>query len=97
MSVVLSAEVILVEKSVAIMHVTVYVVINQLEVSAAFMQMKVFAANTWVTIFIEIMQAGVSVAIMQVVFSAARYAHDSFFCNCACGCFCCSHKCDSFK
>ena len=37
----------------------------QLEVSAAFMQVKVFAANKWVTIFIEIMQVEVSDAIMQ--------------------------------
>ena len=48
---VLSATFMLVDPFVAIMHV--------LEVSAAFMQVKVSAANMWVTIFIEIMQVGV--------------------------------------
>ena len=50
----------------------------QLEVSTAFMQVKVLAANMWVTIFIEIMYVGVSVIIMQVVFSTVHYAHDYF-------------------
>ena len=50
----------------------------QLEVSAAFMQVKVSAANIWVTIFIETMEV---VAIMQVVFSTVHYAHDYFYCN----------------
>ena len=37
-----------------------YVGGTKLEVSAAFMQVKVFAANMWVTNFIEIMQVGLS-------------------------------------
>ena len=59
----------------------------QLEVSAAFKQVKVSAGNLWVTIFTEIMHVGVSVAIMQVVFSAVHYAHDYFYCNYAGDCF----------
>ena len=47
----------------------------QLEVSAAFMQVKVFPANKWVRSFIEIMQVE-SAAIMQVAFSAVHFAHD---------------------
>ena len=74
--------------TVAIMH---------LEVSAAFKQVKVFAANMWVTIFTEIINLGVSVAIMQVVFFAVQYAHDYFYRNYAGDCFCCSYLCDSFK
>ena len=69
----------------------------QLEVSAAFTQVKVSLANTWVTIFTEIMHVGDSVAIMQVLFSAVQYAHDYFYCNYAGDCFCCSYVCDSFK
>ena len=37
------------------MQVTVSVAITQLEISATFMLVKVFATNIWVTIFIEIM------------------------------------------
>ena len=48
----------------------------QLEASAAFMMVKVYAANVWVTIFIDFMHMGVSVAIMPVVFSLVHYAHD---------------------
>ena len=43
---------------------TVFVEIMQLEVSAAFMQVKASTANMRVTIFIEIMYVGVSVAII---------------------------------
>ena len=48
----------------------------QLEVSVAFRQVKVSAANMWVAIF---MHVGVSVAIMQVAFSTVHYAHDYFY------------------
>ena len=68
-----------------------------LEVSAAFIQVKVSAANMCVTIFIEIMHGGVSVAIMQLVFSTVHDAHDYFNCNYAGDCFCCSYMCDSVK
>ena len=69
-----------------------------LEVSVAFTQVKVCAANMWVTIFTEIMLMGVSVAVMQLVFSAVQYAHDYFYCNYADDCFCCSSNvCESFK
>ena len=37
------------------MQVSVSVAITQLEISATFMLVKVFATNIWVTIFIEIM------------------------------------------
>ena len=66
----------------------------QLEVSAAFRQVKVSAANMWVAIF---MHEGVSVAIMQVAFPTVHYAHDYFYWNYADDCFCCSYVCDSFK
>ena len=92
-----SATLMLVDLFVAVMKVTVSVAIMQLEVSATLMQRKVLSANMWVTIFIEIMQVGVSVAIIQVVFSTVYYEHDYFYCNCAGGCFQCSHACDSFK
>ena len=46
------------------MQVVLSVEIMQLEVSAALMQVKVFASNVWLTIFIVIMQKGASVAIM---------------------------------
>ena len=62
----------------------------QLQVSAEFMQVKVFTANIWVTIFIETTQVGDSVGIMQVVFSTVHYAHDYFFCSYADDCFCCT-------
>ena len=71
----------LVDLSVAIMHVTVSAAIRKLEVSAALMLVTFSAANMWVTICILIMQKGVSVSIMQVVFSAVDYAHDCFCCN----------------
>ena len=74
--------------TVAVMH---------LEVSPAFTQVKVSAANMWVTIFTEIINMGVSIAIIQAVFSAVHYAHDYFCCNYAGDCFCCSYVCDSFK
>ena len=60
---------------------TVSVVIMQLEVSGAHVQVTVSAANMWMTIFVVIMQIGVSVATMQVVFSAVHYANDCFYCN----------------
>ena len=70
----------------------------QLEVSTAFMQVKVLAANMWMTIFIEIMQVGVSVTIMQVVFSTVHYVHDYFYCNYAGDCFCYTYDvCDRVK
>ena len=68
----------LVDLSVAIIQVTVSVLIMQLEVFAAHMQVT---ANMWVTIFVVIIQMEVSVAIMQVVFSAVHYAYDCFYCN----------------
>ena len=55
---------------------TVSATIMKLEVSSAFTQVKVSAANMWVTTVMEIMHVGVSVPIMQVVFSAVHYAHD---------------------
>ena len=60
--------------SATFMLVDLFVAIMELEVSAAFTQGKVSAANMWVTIFIEIMQVRASVAIMQVVFATAQYA-----------------------
>ena len=85
----------LVNLFVEITQVTASVSIMHLEVSAAFMQVKVSAANLWVTNFIEIMRVGVPVAIMQVVFYTVHYAHDYF--DYAGGCFCCIYVCDSFK
>ena len=57
------------------------VMIKQLEVFGAHMQVTVSAAKMWLAIFVVIMQMGVSVAIMQVVFSAVHYAHDCSYCN----------------
>ena len=71
----------LVDLSVAIEQVTVYVAIVHLEVSGAHMQVTLSAANMWVTMFVVIMQMRVSVAIMQVLFSAVHYVHDCFYCN----------------
>ena len=72
------------------MQVTVSVAITQLEISATFMLVKVFATNIWVTIFIEIMHVEEK-KIMEVVFSSAmHYAHDCFYCNYAGHCFRCS-------
>ena len=69
----------------------------KLEVSTAFMQVKVSAANMWVIIFIEIIQVEVSVAVMQVVFSTVHYVHHNFYCSFAGDCFCSSNVSDSFK
>ena len=64
MQLTLSIAIMQVPTSVAIMQVLKfycnYVGGTKLEVSAAFMQVKVFAANMWVTNFIEIMQVGLS-------------------------------------
>ena len=60
----------LVYLSVVIKQVTVSVAIMQLEFSGA--HMRVSAAHMWMTI---------SVAIMHVVFSAVHYAYDCFSCN----------------
>ena len=65
-----SCTVVLVDLSVAIMHVTVSFEIIQLEVSAAFMQVTVSASNVWVTIFIVFMQVGVL---------CCNYASGTFF------------------
>ena len=70
----------LVDLSVAIKQMTIFVAIVQLEGSGAHMQVTVSAENMWVTIFVVIMQMGVSVGIMRVVFSAV-HAHDCFYCN----------------
>ena len=43
----------------------------QLEVSAAFVQVKDFAANIWVTRFIEIMQVGVCCNYAGSIFRSA--------------------------
>ena len=83
-----SVTVMLMDPSVANMHVTVSVAIIQLEVSAALMQVTLSAANMWVTVFIVIMQVGVAVAITQMVFSAVHYAHHCFYCHNASDCFC---------
>ena len=61
-----SAIVMLVDLSVAIMHMTVSIGIIQLEV-AALMQVTVSASNIYVKILILFTQVGLSVAIMQVV------------------------------
>ena len=66
---------------------TISVAIMQLEVSAAFIQVKASAVNMWVTNFIKIMQVGISIVIVQVVFSAVHYAHDYFYHNYAGDCF----------
>ena len=97
MLVVPSATYILVDLVVVIMQVTVFVAIIQLEVSAAFMQVKVPAANMCMTIFTEIMHVGVSVAIMQVVFSTVYNAHGYFYCDYASDRCYYSYVCDSFK
>ena len=98
MQVVLSVTVIYVGgSSCCIMHVTVFVAIIQLEVSAALIQVTVSTSNMWVTIFIVFMQMGVSVAIMQVVLSAVHYAHNCFYCNCAGDFFFYSYVGVSFK
>ena len=68
----------LVDRSVAIMQVTVSVAIMQLQVFPAHTQVTVSAAHMWVTIFVVIMQMEVFVAIMHVVFSAVHYAHGCF-------------------
>ena len=86
MSVVLSATIMLEDLLVASMQVTVSVAIMQLEFSAI---------NMWVTNFVEIMDVGGSDAILQVVFSAAHYAHDCFYCNYAGDSFYCSYVSDS--
>ena len=57
------------------------VMIKQLEVFGAHMQVTVSAAKMWLAIFVVIMQMGVSVAVMQVVFSALHCAHNGFYCN----------------
>ena len=63
MQLTLSIAIMQVPTSVAIMQVLKfycnYVGGTKLEVSAAFMQVKVFAANMWVTSFIVIMRVGV--------------------------------------
>ena len=64
--------------------VDLFVAVMQLEVSAAFMMVKVSAANVWVTIFIDFMHMGVSVGIMPVVFSLVHYAHDFLLLLCRC-------------
>ena len=73
-----STKTLLVDLSVAIMHVNVAVAIIQLEVSAALIQATVSASNMWVTILIAFMQVGVSVAVMKVVLSAV---HNCFYCK----------------
>ena len=81
MQIVLSVIVMLMDLSVAIMHVTVVAVaIMQLEISAALIQVTVSTSNMCVTFFIVFMQVGVSVTIMQVVISAVHY------------CFCCKMR-----
>ena len=94
---VLSVTVTLVNLSVAIMQVIFFVVVLQLQVSAALIQVKVSVANMWVIIFIVIMQVGVSVAILQVIFSAVHYAHNCFYHNYEGDTLCCSYIVDSFK
>ena len=76
---------------------TASVVIKQLNVSEAFIQVTVSAANTWVTIFIVIMQGGVSAAIMHVAFSTVHYSHDCFYFDYAGDCFRYSYVGESFK
>ena len=90
MLVVLSATLMLVDRFVSVMKVTVSVTIMQLEVSATPMLVKVSA------FFLKLCRWE-SVAIMQVIFPTVHYAHDYFFCNYASGCFRCSYVCDSFK
>ena len=63
----------LVDLSVAIVHVAIYVAIIQLEVSVGFMQVTVSASKMWVTIFIVFMQLGVSVVIIQVALSEVHF------------------------
>ena len=74
-----------------------FVVIMQLKVSEALMQVPISAANMWVTIFIVIMQVGVSVAIMQVAFCKEHYSHDCFYFTYASDCFCYNCVGESFK
>ena len=69
-----------------IMQVTDSDSIMYLEVSAAFIQVIVSAANMWVTIFYCNYAGEVSIAVVQVVFSAVHYAHDRFYYNYAGGC-----------
>ena len=68
----------LVNLSAPIMHVTAFVPIMQLEVSATLTQVTVPASNKWVPFFIVFMQMGVSVAITEVVPSAL---HNYFYCK----------------
>ena len=56
------------DHSVTIMHVTVYVIIMQFEVSTALIQGTVFVSNMWVTIFMVFMQVGVSGAKWRLLF-----------------------------
>ena len=53
------------------MQVAVSVPVTQLETSATFMQVKVFATNIWVTIFFEIMHVEVCSNHGGGIFSSA--------------------------
>ena len=70
---VLSVTVMLLNYSVAIMHVTVSATIIQFEVYAALICKWQFLHRIWgATIFIVFIQVGVSVATMQVVLSVVH-------------------------
>ena len=96
MQVVPSVAVMLVDLSAAIIQVTVSVAIMQLEVFAL-IQVTVSAANVWVTIFIVIKQVEALLQIVQVVFSTVHYALDCFYCSYAGDCSCYGSVGDSFK
>ena len=53
------------------MQGTVSAAITQLEISATFMQVKLFATNIWVTIFIELMHVEVCYNYGGGIFSSA--------------------------
>ena len=78
MQIVLSVTVMLVNLSAAIMHVTAFVPIMQLEVPATLMQVTVSGSNKWVAFFIVFMEVGVSDAITEVVPSAV---HNCSYCK----------------
>ena len=57
------------------------VVIKQVTVSVAIIQLEVFGASMQVTVPAGKMWFKISVAIMQVVLTAVHYAHNCFHCN----------------
>ena len=84
----------LVDLSVTIMHVTVSVVMIQLEVFTAPVNSfcSKYAADNFYCNYVD-----GSLAVTQVVFSAVHYANECLHCNYAGDSFFYSYVCDSFK